>query len=181
MCRCRSDGYNLRQLQPFKSEEPFVEVRKSSVCEGWGLWSTIAFREGEIICRYSGVCIDHQTAQHSQSQYILGPVSSSYVQIRKKTILKHWYIDSESKQNTSGRFVNHDERDPNCIWDFPNNPDRMLYDQSIGRWYVYIKAAYDIQSGTELTIDYGFDLDNISDPYTGKLINDFEYDLNKIS
>ena len=71
--------------------------------------------------------------------------------------------------------------DPNCVWDFPDNPDRMLYDTDIDRWYVYVKTAYDIDTDTELTIHYSFDLDYIQDPVTGKLINDYEYDLNKIS
>ena len=124
--------------------------------------------------------IDHLTAQHSQSQYILGPISSSFVCIRNKTVLKHWYLDSEAKYNCSGRYINQDEVDPNCVWDFPDNPDRMLYDADIDRWYVYVKAAYDIETDTELTIHYGFDLDDIHDPVTGKLINDFEYNLNKI-
>ena len=84
--RCRRSC----RLQPFKDEEPNVEVRKSGICEGWGLWTTTNFVEGEIICRFSGTCIDHLTAQHSQSKYILGPISSSYVLIRKKYVLKHW-------------------------------------------------------------------------------------------
>jgi len=94
--------------------------------------------------------------------------------------LKHWYIDSENIRNCSGRYINQDDVDPNCVWDLPDNEDKMLYDPVIDRWYVYIKAAYDIDKDTELTIHYGFDLDDIYDPVTGKFINDFEYNLNKI-
>ena len=95
--------------------------------------------------------------------------------------MKHWYIDSANIRNCSGRYINQDETDPNCMWDFPDNEDKMLYDTVIDRWYVYVKAAYDIDCNTELTIHYGFDLDDINDPVTGKLINDYEYNLNKIS
>ena len=175
------DRYNLRGRQPFANVEPLVEVRRSRICSGFGLFARVPIEGDTLVCRYSGRCVDGHHAVHSTSKYILGPVSSTVETSKQgKVVTRHWYIDSTETFNHSGRYLNKNDGDPNCVWDFPDNISKMLYDRTIDRWYVNVKTAYDVEQDAELDIHYGFDLDDINDPVTGKLINDFEFDMDKV-
>ncbi|MDP3965547.1 MAG: SET domain-containing protein [bacterium] len=113
-------------------------VRKSRPGLGHGLFAATALRKGDFILEYKGRRIPTPQADVSKSRYLF-------------EIDKEWTIDGSVRSNIA-RYINHSCR-PNCEADLRDLPAPRLARQA-GR-HILIFAKRDIESGEELTIDYG--------------------------
>lgn len=102
-----------------------VIVKRSSA--GLGLFAARPFKKGERIIEYFGRTITNAEAYTSRSKYLFEVHS-------RKT------IDGAARRNTA-RYINHACR-PNCT-------------PEIERGRIFIDAKRNIQTGEELTYDYG--------------------------
>ena len=129
-----------------------LAVKDSSV-HGMGLFSNVNHKEGQIITRISGELINADECVKREDE---GNVYIFYKD-------EDEYIDASAHSQL--RFLNH-SCNYNCDIDEDENGNLILF------------AAADIQSGEELTIDYGydeiydycscFDCDNRSEPNNTK-------------
>jgi len=108
-----------------------LTVKDSSV-HGMGLFSTIEHKEGQIITIISGELINGEECVKREDE---GNVYIFYKD-------EDEYIDASSHSQL--RYLNH-SCDYNCDIDEDDNGNLILF------------AVADIQSGEELTIDYGYE------------------------
>lgn len=108
-----------------------LTVKDSSV-HGMGLFSTIEHKEGQIITIISGELINGEECVKREDE---GNVYIFYKD-------EDEYIDASSHAQL--RYLNH-SCDYNCDIDEDDNGNLILF------------AVADIQSGEELTIDYGYE------------------------
>ena len=134
--------------------QPYYQVEKDDVIvapsniSGLGVYAARDFRQGDILCQYSGTCF--QTVEGNSSHYLL---TCKWWDAEKK---KHetWYVDGEDMDNTCGRYIN-DARGTkyrnNCGYKsvIPKNLGIA------GKYYVNVFAIEDIAKGTELLASYG--------------------------
>ena len=64
----------ITNYQPYRAFEVGVEVRPSTV-HGLGVFTTTSFKEGDLVCRYSGDCLRNVTG--NESKYMLGQMLQS--------------------------------------------------------------------------------------------------------
>jgi len=102
-------------------------IKKSMPGVGMGLFAVKQIKKGERILEYTGKRIPTKEANESDSRYLF-------------EINRYWTIDGPVPENIAG-YVNH-ACDPNT--------EAQIED---GRIFYY--ATRDIESGEELTIDYG--------------------------
>lgn len=102
-------------------------VRKSHPGLGHGLFATAFLKKGDFVLEYVGKRVATPRADAMSSRYLF-------------EIDRNWTIDGATRSNIA-RYINHSCR-PNCEGDIRE-----------GRILIY--AAHDINTGEELTIDYG--------------------------
>ena len=102
-------------------------IKKSMPEVGDGLFAVRPIKEGEFILEYTGEKIPTATADESGSRYLF-------------VVDDDWTVDGQVPANTAG-YINHG-CDPNT--------EAIIEDDRIN-----IYATRDIESGEELTIDYG--------------------------
>ena len=76
-----------------------MEVRPSTV-HGLGVFTTKSFKEGDLVCRYSGDCLRNVTG--NESKYILQLQWYNSGEGRPEV----WYLDSSGLDNFCGRYIN---------------------------------------------------------------------------
>lgn len=104
-----------------------VVVKRSSA--GLGLFADRTFKKGETVIEYTGEVITDDEAQRRGGKYLF--------ELNNK-----WTIDGKGRKNTA-RYINHSCK-PNCYPELTRNEKR-----------VFIIAKRQIQSGEELTYNYG--------------------------
>lgn len=135
-------------LVPEATSSPWMEVRDSSI-HNRGAHATKFIPEGTKIIEYVGRKIDKDEAdriyERSLEEHKKDPSKGS---VYLFVLDDDWDIDGDVEWNTA-KVLNH-SCDPNCETDIVD-----------GR--VWIIAARDIESGEELTYDYGYDYENWED------------------
>ncbi len=107
--------------------DPRFEIRRSGPGKGKGLYAKRPIAKDEFILEYTGTLIPTKVADTLNTRYLFDLENGTT-------------IDGSPMSNTA-RWINH-SCDPNC--DAYNEDDRIM-----------IYAARDIESGEELTFDYG--------------------------
>lgn len=102
-------------------------IRRSMPGVGDGLFAVYPIAAGEFVLEYTGERVPTGTAETKGSRYLF-------------LIDDEWTIDGPVPENTAG-FINH-ACEPNC-------------EAAMEDGHIMICAARDIESGEELTIDYG--------------------------
>lgn len=122
--------YNQKKTKLFMTINNLA-VKNSSV-HGSGLFSTIEFKEGQLITIISGEFINGDECMRREDEgnvYIFYKSDDEYIDVSK---------------HSQFRYLNH-SCDYNCDIDEDENGNLILF------------AAVDIKSDEELTIDYGYD------------------------
>lgn len=140
------------EYQPFRDHEPGVVVAPSSV-HGLGVFTTRRFRKGDVVCKYSGVCLSNAhvwvtgTRHRHACKYRLECVD-------RKTG-KHWFLDSTDRKNYCGRYIN-DARYTGYDWNvgFSDYISQDVDPISQNYW-IEVFALCDLPRGVELFVDYG--------------------------
>lgn len=116
---------------------------------GYGLFTKVDFKEGEIICYFTGEMITFKQMEDIEKS---SPISRC-----------SYFIDTENK-NTDKRIL--DVFNSNCMARFANDADGSDNDQFINnsliginnnKTRVYIYADRDIKAGEEILVSYGED------------------------
>ena len=102
---------------------------------GLGLFTTAAFKKGDLVTEYTGEKITTEEANRRGGQYLF-------------EINDDWVVDGKERHNTS-RYINHSCR-PNCYPEIDEDEEHI---------YIYAKRA--IKVGEELTYDYGKEFWNV--------------------
>jgi len=102
-------------------------VRRSGPGLGHGLFAARPLRAGEIVIEYTGRHVTNEEADRLKTKYLF-------------ELNDQWAIDGSARSNIA-RYINH-SCDPNC-------------EAEVDDGRVLISAARDIETGEELTYDYG--------------------------
>lgn len=130
-----------------RGQSEFCEVRDSAI-HGRGVYATRDIAAETSIIEYVGELIDKKDSEKRANAQHARSLESGDAAVYIFTLTKKWDIDGNVPWNTA-RLINH-SCEPNCeAW-------------IIGR-RIFIHALRDIQSGEELTFDYGFDIDCYED------------------
>ena len=130
-------------MQPTTSE--YVEVRKSKT-HGLGVFAAKDIPKGTKIIEYVGERIDKKESDRRATvQLERAEEDPEAGAVYIFTLNKMWDIDGNVDWNTA-RLLNH-SCSPNC--------ETEIYDD-----HIWIQAIKDIPKGTELSYDYGYDVDN---------------------
>ena len=145
--RRSSPRHLLCNLQPFAHEEPGVRVQPSKLITGeLGVVVTRPFKEGDIICKYSGDCGCTFRRTRRGNKYVLE------FEFGKEK----YYLDAIKKKNYCGRYINDFRKTgslQNC--EICSRDTMPVYDTCIRKHWVRVKALENIDIGDELLADYG--------------------------
>ena len=133
--------------------QPYYEMEKNDVIvapinvAGMGVFAARDFREGEVVCLYTGTC--YKSVEGNDSHYLL---ESRWWNGKS---WEKWFLDGSDRDNASGRYIN-DSR----FSEYHNNVGYATSIQGeqheiVRKWFVNVKAIEDIPKGTELFADYG--------------------------
>jgi SET domain-containing protein len=109
------------------TQDKRVAVRRSKPGCGLGLFAVDPIQEGSFVLEYTGRHVPSKEADGMDTKYLF-------------EIDNYWTIDGSARSNTA-RYINH-ACDPNCEADIRDGK-------------ILIFAERDIESGEELTMDYG--------------------------
>ena len=151
--------HQRNKLQPYAKFEPKVCVALSKV-HGLGVFATRRILKGEVVCVYTGECV--QCVDGNFSAYVL---SCKWVN-PDTNVFEQWHIDATDPDNAAGRLINDacdtytDGPGKGLKTDFSTN---VVYGEycstkphpDIGKYYVSVFALCDIEKDTELFVSYG--------------------------
>lgn len=120
-----------------------VRFERSNI-HGWGVFSDIDVKQGEMIIEYRGELIGNAMAEKREKEYEAAKIGSDYM-----FRIDEYTVCDASKQGNVARFINA-SCSPNCY------PKIILLD---GTKRVAVYSKRDIRAGEELTYDYKFDLE----------------------
>jgi len=123
--------------------ETNVRFDRSNI-HGWGVFTDIDIREGEMILEYRGELIGNAMAEKREKEYEAAKIGSDYM-----FRVDEYLLCDATKQGNVARFIN-----AMCT---PNCYPKIIFLDGTKRVAVYAKR--DIQAGEELTYDYKFDLE----------------------
>jgi SET domain-containing protein len=130
-----------------RGDSLYCEVRHSAI-HGRGVYATSFIEKDTQIIEYVGERINKKESERRGMVQQEKSLETGDAAVYIFTLSKNYDIDGNVPWNTA-RLINH-SCDPNCeAW-------------VVGR-RIYIHATRDIQSGEELTFDYGFDVDCYED------------------
>lgn len=130
-----------------RAKSEYCEVRNSGI-HGAGVYASKAVPTGERIIEYLGEKIDKDESERRANEQMEHAEQTGDAAVYIFTLSKKWDIDGNVPWNTA-RLLNH-SCDPNCeAW--------------IEGKQIFLYAMRDIESGEELTFDYGFDVENYED------------------
>ena len=127
--------------------ESNVVVYHSNI-HGYGLFAAKNLKVNDLVCRYSGKYLDY-VDEHVDTSYVAGVVLSYN---KKGEPQEKMYIDSISRENFSGRWINH-SHSPNAKLVIPLG-EKPLYDSRRDVWYIFVQCLCDIKKGDEIFVDY---------------------------
>lgn len=123
--------------------ETNVRFDRSNI-HGWGVFTDIDIRQGEMIIEYRGELIGNAVAEKREKEYEAAKIGSDYMfRIDDKTVC------DASKHGNVARFIN-----ASCT---PNCYPKIIFLDGTERVVVYAKR--DLRAGEELCYDYKFDLE----------------------
>jgi hypothetical protein len=123
--------------------EAYVRFDRS-IIHGWGVFTDIGVKEGEMIIEYRGELIGNAMAEKREKEYEAAKIGSDYM-----FRIDEYTVCDASKQGNVARFINA-SCGPNC---YP----KIISLGGTKRVVVYAKR--DIVAGEELCYDYKFDLE----------------------
>ncbi|VEU39979.1 unnamed protein product [Pseudo-nitzschia multistriata] len=123
--------------------ESNVRFDRSNI-HGWGVFTDVDIRDGEMIIEYRGELIGNAMAEKREKEYEAAKIGSDYM-----FRLDDFMVSDATKQGNVARFIN-----ASCM---PNCYPKIISLDGTKRIVVYAKR--DIQAGEELTYDYKFDLE----------------------
>jgi len=123
--------------------ETNIRFDRSNI-HGWGVFTDVDLRQGEMIIEYRGELIGNAMAEKREKEYEAAKIGSDYM----FRIDEHTVCDA-SKQGNVARFIN-----ASCA---PNCYPKIIFLDGMKRVVVYAKR--DIRAGEELCYDYKFDLE----------------------
>jgi len=123
--------------------ETNVRFERSNI-HGWGVFSDIDIRQGEMIIEYRGELIGNAMAEKREKEYEAAKIGSDYM-----FRIDEYTVCDASKQGNVARFMN-----ASCT---PNCYPKIIFLDGTKRVVVYAKR--DIRAGEELCYDYKFDLE----------------------
>ena len=144
-------------VQPFHMLEPKVIVAKSNV-HGLGVFTRRRVFDGEVICMYSGVCVDD--VHLNESDFLVEGWWENKATGKKE----RWYLDARDSENTAGRWINDagDRYGKNFVFQTEYSTNCYFHEETsekkhdvTGKWYVNVIAIGDINIHTELFCSYG--------------------------
>jgi SET domain-containing protein len=126
-----------------RGQSDYCEVRGSAI-HGRGVYATQLIPKGTRIIEYFGDLIDKKESDKRATAQQKKASRTGDAAVYIFTLSKRWDIDGNVPWNTA-RLINH-SCNPNCeAW--------------IEGRKIFIHAIDDIPAGTELSFDYGFDVD----------------------
>ncbi|MBC8126077.1 MAG: SET domain-containing protein-lysine N-methyltransferase [Gloeobacteraceae cyanobacterium ES-bin-144] len=130
-----------------RGQSKYCEVRGSDI-HGRGVYATCLIPKETRIIEYVGELIDKKESERRALSQHAKSLETGDAAVYIFTLTKNYDIDGNVPWNTA-RLINHSCA-PNCeAW--------------IEGRKIFIHALRDIQSGEELTFDYGFDVDCYED------------------
>jgi uncharacterized protein len=130
-----------------RGQSESCEVRGSAI-HGRGVYATQFIPKGTAIIEYIGELIDKKESERRGNAQHARSLKTGDAAVYIFILSKSYDIDGNVPWNTA-RLINH-SCNPNCeAW-------------IVGR-KIFVHALHDIQSGEELTFDYGFDVDCYED------------------
>ena len=120
-----------------------------SKIHGYGLFAAKDMKLNDLICRYSGKCVEH-VGEHVDTSWAASVV---LLYTEKGEPKETVYIDSICRENFSGRWINH-SHSPNAKLVIPLG-GKPLYDRKRDVWYIFVQCLCDIKKGDEIFVDYG--------------------------
>eukprot|EP00535_Pseudo-nitzschia_heimii_P010672 CAMPEP_0197179794 /NCGR_PEP_ID=MMETSP1423-20130617/4630_1 /TAXON_ID=476441 /ORGANISM="Pseudo-nitzschia heimii, Strain UNC1101" /LENGTH=1007 /DNA_ID=CAMNT_0042629759 /DNA_START=132 /DNA_END=3155 /DNA_ORIENTATION=+ len=123
--------------------ETNVRFDRSNI-HGWGVFTDIDIRQGEMIIEYRGELIGNTMAEKREKEYEAAKIGSDYM-----FRIDEYTVCDASKHGNVARFINA-SCSPNC---YP----KIIFLDGTKRVVVYAKR--DIRAGEELCYDYKFDLE----------------------
>ncbi|RUS86866.1 hypothetical protein EGW08_005345 [Elysia chlorotica] len=121
-----------------------LEVKEFE-CKGRGVVATKDFKKGDFVVEYAGDLIDLDTAKVREEKYAQDPGIGCYMYYFKCGSKQHC-VDATAESEKFGRLLNHSSKGGNCC-------TRSLEVKGVAR--LILVAKRDINSGEELTYDYG--------------------------
>jgi len=115
-----------------------------SAIHGWGVFTDINIKEGEMIIEYRGELIGNAMAEKREKEYEAAKIGSDYM-----FRIDEYTVCDASKHGNLARYINA-SCGPNCY------PKIIILD---GAKRVVVYAKRDIKAGEELCYDYKFDLE----------------------
>jgi len=123
--------------------ETNVRFDRSNI-HGWGVFTDINIRQGEMIIEYRGELIGNAMAEKREKKYEAAKIGSDYM-----FRTDEYTVCDASKHGNVARFINACCA-PNCY------PKIIILD---GMKRVVVYAKRDIRAGEELCYDYKFDIE----------------------
>jgi len=133
-------GLNVDTLA---GRETNVRFDRSNI-HGWGVFTDIDIRQGEMIIEYRGELIGNAMAEKREKEYEAAKIGSDYM-----FRIDEYTVCDASKHGNVARFMN-----ASCT---PNCYPKIIFLDGMKRVVVYTKR--DIRAGEELCYDYKFDLE----------------------
>lgn len=125
------------------TRESNIRFDRSNI-HGWGVFTDVDIRQGEMIIEYRGDRIGNAVAEKREKEYEAAKIGSDYM-----FRVDEYTICDATKQGNVARFINA-SCSPNC---YP----KIISLDGCKRIVVYAKR--DIRAGEELCYDYKFDLE----------------------
>ncbi|HJM64951.1 MAG: SET domain-containing protein-lysine N-methyltransferase [Roseibacillus sp.] len=138
-----------RQLEKLmeRAKSEYCEVRNSDI-HGTGVYASKSIPSGERVIEYIGEKIDKEESERRATAQMEHAGKTGDAAVYIFTLSKKWDLDGNVPWNTA-RLLNHSCA-PNCeAW--------------IEEKQIFLYALRDIDTGEELTFDYGFDIENYED------------------
>lgn len=133
-------GVNVDTLA---GRETSIRFGRSNI-HGWGVFTDVDLRQGEMIIEYRGELIGNAMAEKREKEYEAAKIGSDYM-----FRIDEYTVCDASKQGNVARFIN-----ASCM---PNCYPKIIFLDGMKRVVVYAKR--DIRAGEELCYDYKFDLE----------------------
>lgn len=125
----------------------FCEARRSMI-HGRGIFATRLIRKGTKVIEYLGEKIDKEESNRRGLALFEASKSSGGAAVYIFDLNDEWDLDGDKPFNHA-RLINH-SCEPNC--EMVNEDDRL-----------FLYALEEIPKGTELTFDYGYDIEHFRD------------------
>lgn len=138
-----------RQLEQLmeRAKSEYCEVRNSDI-HGTGVYASKPIPSGKRIIEYIGEKIDKEESEKRATTQMEHAEKTGDAAVYIFTLNKKWDLDGNVPWNTA-RLLNHSCA-PNCeAWIEENQ--------------IFLYALREIDTGEELTFDYGFDIENYED------------------